>query len=295
MNAVLSEVGIITNPKAMKRNVAVNGLSIGIPLIGTLVGLLSSGFSDPMPMTFVLFMLFFVLNLIGVSVGLHRYFSHHAFETSTSVRWLLGILGSWAMQGPIDRWVADHRRHHRFSDQPLDIHSPYWSQQEKITSGFMRFAHAHVLWMFVEWPTDTRLYAKDTISDPISRRCSRWYWLICATSLLVPALIGYGLGGPDEAVRAFFWSGCLRVFLIQQFTWTVNSLGHMFGGKIEESRDESRNMHWGLTLLFFGEGFHSYHHAHQRTAVNQPSSLDLAGYLITFLETMHVVWKVQRF
>ncbi len=127
-------------------------------------------------------------------------------------------------------------------------------KQEKITSGFMRFAHAHVLWMFVEWPTDTRLYAKDTISDPISRRCSRWYWPICATSLLVPALIGYGLGGPDEAVRAFFWAGCLRVSLMQQLTWTVNSLGHMVGGKTEGSRDESRNMPWGVTLCFLVKG-----------------------------------------
>ncbi|WP_342348875.1 fatty acid desaturase [uncultured Nitrospira sp.] len=295
MNVGLSDVGIMTDSKAMRHNAMVNGASIGIPLVGTLVGLLSSGFSAPTSTTVFLFLVFFLFNLIGVSVGLHRYFSHHAFETSPLVRWLLGIWGTWAMQGPIDRWVADHRRHHRFSDQPLDIHSPYWSRQEKITSGFMRFAHAHVLWMFVEWPTDTRLYAKDIISDPISRGCSRWYWPICATSLVVPAMIGYGMGGSDEAVRAFFWAGCLRISLMQQLTWTVNSLGHMFGGKTEGSRDESRNMHWGVTLVFLGEGLHSYHHAHQRTAVNQPASLDLAGSLITFLETIHVVWKVQRF
>ena len=134
MSAVLSEVGIITDPKAMRHNAMVNGLSIGIPLLGTLVGLVSSGFSAPTFTTVVLFLVFFLLNLIGVSVGLHRYFSHHAFETSALVRWFLAILGSWAMQGPVDRWVADHRRHHRFSDQPLDIHSPYWSQQEKIAS-----------------------------------------------------------------------------------------------------------------------------------------------------------------
>ena len=294
MSVAFHPAGIITDRKEVTNNYVVSGLSVCIPFIGTLVGLWSSSFLAPTSTTVSLFLVFFLLNIFGVSVGLHRYFSHHAFETSALFRLLLGILGSWAMQGPIDRWVADHRRHHRFSDQPLDVHSPYWKNQEKISSGFMRFAHAHFLWMFVGLPTDTHIYAKDTISDPISQGCSRWYWPICATSLFLPAMIGYGIGGPDEAVRSFFWGGCLRVSLLHQFTWAVNSLGHMFGGKTKGSRDEARDMNTVLTLLLFGEGLHSYHHVHQRTAVNQPAFLDLSGQLINFLEKIHVVWKVQR-
>ena len=294
MSEALRSAGIVIDRKETIQNYVLNAFSVFIPLLGILVGLVSSGFAAPTPMTFSLFFVFFFINIFGVSVGLHRYFSHRAFETSAGFRWLLGVWGSWAMQGPIDRWVADHRRHHRFSDQPFDLHSPYWSNQEKISSVFLRFAHAHFLWMFTERPTDKRMYAKDTTRDPIGRWCSQWYWPLCGTSLLLPALLGYAMGGTDEAVRSFFWGGCLRVALLQQFTFTVNSLGHMVGGKTKGSRDEARNLNVGLTLLLFGEGPHSYHHVHQRTAVNQPASLDLAGHLVTFLEKVRMVWNVQR-
>jgi len=294
MNRELDSVGIIVEKEIVAANYLMNALSIFIPHGGVVVGIALFPSYSPTAITVFIFFVFFVLNMIGLIVGLHRYFTHRSFVTSSFFRLLLGILGSWAMQGPIDRWVADHRRHHRYSDQPLDVHSPYWRNQEKIPSGFMRFAHAHFLWMFVGLPTDKNMYAKDTISDPISRGCSRWYWFLCITSLLLPALVGYGISDQDEAIRSFLCAGCLRVSLLQHFTWSVNSFGHMFGVKTEKSRDESRD-NMILALLIFGEGLHSYHHVHQSTAVNQPAYFDLAGLFINFLETLQVVWNVKRY
>ena len=292
MIAELSSAGIITEKKEVIANYVLNALSIFIPLAGTLAGFLLWPSFAPTATTISIFLIFFFLNIIGLIVGLHRYFTHRAFETNSLFRLLLGIWGSWAMQGPIDRWVADHRRHHRYSDQPFDVHSPYWKNQEKISSGLMRFAHAHVLWMFTGLPTDKSKYAKDTISDPISGECSRRYWPLCASSLLLPALIGFGIGGQDEAIRSFFWAGCFRVSLLHQLTWSVNSFGHLYGGKTEGSRDEARD-NMVLTLLVFGEGLHSYHHVHQSTALNRPASLDLAGQFIKLLERLHIVWNVK--
>jgi len=294
MSIELGLVGILTGRKEIIANYALNAFSIFIPLGGTLAGIFFFPAFSPTPITLSIFLVFFLLNIIGVMVGLHRYFTHRSFETSSLFRLLLGIWGSWAMQGPIDRWVADHRRHHRYSDQPLDVHSPYWKNQAKISSGFMRFVHSHVLWMFVGWPTDKGTYAKDTMSDPISRGCSQWYWALCATSLFLPAVVGYEVSGQDEAIRAFFWAGCFRVFLLHQFTWSVNSIGHMFGGKAEKSRDEARD-NIVLTFLVLGEGLHSYHHVHQSTAVNQPAYLDLAGQFINLLEKFQIVWNVKRY
>ncbi len=294
MSIDLSSVGIITGRKEVLTNYVVNAFSILIPLGGTLVGLFFFSACSPTVDTVSIFFVFFLLNVLGTAIGLHRYFTHRSFETSSFFRLLLGIWGSWAMQGPIDRWVADHRRHHRYSDQPLDVHSPYWNNQKPIFNGFMRFAHAHVLWMFVGLPTDTGLYAKDTLSDPISRGCSQWYWFLCATSLLLPAFVGYLISGPDEAFRSFVWGGCFRVFLLHHLTWSVNSFGHMFGGKTEKSRDEARN-NLPLALLLFGEGLHSYHHVHQSTAVNQPAYLDLSGQFINLFERLHIVWNVKRY
>ena len=294
MSVELSSVGILTNRKDVVANYVINAFSIFLPLIGMVAGLLILSASSPTVVTVTIFLVFFLLNVLGTAIGLHRYFTHRSFETSSFFRLLLGIWGSWAMQGPIDRWVADHRRHHRYSDQPLDVHSPYWNNQQPIVNRFLQFAHAHVLWMFVGLPTDKRHYAKDVLSDSISRGCSQWYWVLCATSLLLPAFVGYTINGSDEALRAFLWAGCFRVALLHQLTWSVNSFGHMFGGKTEKSRDEARN-NLPLALLLFGEGLHSYHHVHQSTAVNQPSYLDLSGQFVNLFEKLHLVWNVKRY
>ena len=50
---------------------------------------------------------------MGVTVGYHRYFTHQAFETGSSVRMILAILGSMSAQGPLVAWVSTHRRHHQ--------------------------------------------------------------------------------------------------------------------------------------------------------------------------------------
>ncbi|MDR4494890.1 MAG: hypothetical protein R3B74_10745 [Nitrospirales bacterium] len=79
---------------------------------------------------------------------------------------------------------------------------------------------------------------------------------------------------------------------MHQLTWSVNSFGHLYGGKAQGSRDEARD-NMVLTLLVFGEGLHSYHHVHQSTSLNQPASLDLAGQFIKLLERLRIVWNVK--
>ena len=294
MNAELDSAGIITEKKEVEGNYLINAWSIFVPLIGALVGMLLFDSLAPTASTFLVFFIFFPLTVMGLITGLHRYFTHRSFETGQVFRLVLGICGSWTMQGPISRWVADHRRHHRFSDQAFDVHSPYWRNQQRISSRFMGFVHAHFLWMFVGLPTSREKYAQDIVNDPISRGCSEHYWSLCASSLLLPGLVGYVLGGQDEAIRSLIWAGCVRVSLIQQFAWSVNSIGHMYGSKADGSKDEARDNMF-LTLLVFGEGLHSYHHVHQSTTMNKPSYLDLTGQFINLLEKLGVIWNVKRY
>src|SRR4029079_18553053 len=66
----------------------------------------------------------YVLVGFGVTIGLHRLFTHRSFEAKP---WLLGtlaILGSMSVQGAVIHWVADHRKHHTFTDEEGDPHSP---------------------------------------------------------------------------------------------------------------------------------------------------------------------------
>ncbi len=59
----------------------------------------------------------YALTALGITVGFHRLFTHRSFETYRPVQLVLGVLGSMALQGPLLKWVAFHRRHHEHSDE----------------------------------------------------------------------------------------------------------------------------------------------------------------------------------
>src|SRR5262245_11156766 len=271
-------LGVVLEPAAVAANRRLNALSIFVPLAGFVLGLALL----PSPVltwaTTAVFLVFFAAETLGLGLGLHRLFSHRAFRIGPPGRALLAVLGSWGMQGPIDRWVADHRRHHRFTDQPGDPHSPHWID-EAPASRLGGLWHAHFGWMLTCLVSDKERYAADVRRDPITRWCSDHYTLLCASSLLAPAAVGWLAGGAPEALRAFVWAGCFRVVLLQHLTWSVNSLGHSYGAKVQGSGDEARDSTL-LALVLFGEGLHSYHHAHPHAAVNQPSRLDLNGWIL---------------
>jgi stearoyl-CoA desaturase (delta-9 desaturase) len=289
-----ASVGIIIDRGLVVRNRVLNAISIGIPLAGTVFGFAAWSSLAPSVTSFSVFLAFFAAEAVGVGIGLHRYFTHRAFRTGPVVRAVLGVLGSWAMQGPIDRWVADHRRHHRFTDEPADPHSPYWMHERRASSRLAGLAHAHLIWMLTGFVSDPRRYAADILRDPIARWCSRHYWWLCASSLLTPAAVGYALGGAPEGLRCLVWAGCFRVTLLHHVTWSVNSFGHMFGTKVSGSSDESRD-NVLFALLLFGEGLHSYHHRHPSAAVNRPTYLDLNGAILSLLERMALVWGLKRY
>ena len=289
-----SREGIITDPQALLRNRLLSGISILLPLCGSAWGIYHWQDVSPTGFTAAIFAVFFLSTGIAMGVGLHRYFSHRAFKTGRVLRFVLAMLGSWTMQGPIDRWVADHRRHHRFTDRALDPHSPYFGEDAPISSRFYGWLNSHVLWTLTGKVTDTARYAGEILSDPITSWSSRTYRLWCVVSLGLPALIGLAAGGSIEALRCFVWAGCFRVTLVHNLTWAVNSFGHMYGSKVPGSNDESRD-NLVLTFLLFGEGLHSYHHRHPSAAVNEPRALDLNGHLISAAERLGLVSDVKRY
>src|SRR3970040_2312980 len=66
----------------------------------------------------------YALRMWAVTAGYHRYFAHRSYRTSRAFQFVLALLGTTAMQqGPL-WWASWHRRHHKYSDQPGDVHSP---------------------------------------------------------------------------------------------------------------------------------------------------------------------------
>src|SRR4051794_30177020 len=156
----------------------------------------------------------------GITVGFHRYFTHGSFKANRALKIALAIAGSMAIQGPVVRWVADHRRHHAFSDREGDPHSPsrYGETIPALAKG-LRWAHPG--WLFDVEQTPRNKYAPDLIADPDLQKVDRAFPLIVAGSLLLPALIG-GLWSMSwqGALTAFFWASLDRVSLLHHVTWS---------------------------------------------------------------------------
>ena len=285
---LIDAAGIVTDPKLVWSNRALNGVSIGIPLAGSIFALALLPSASPTIATASVFSVFFFINALGISIGLHRYFTHRAFRSKPWFAFCLAVAGSWAFQGPIGRWVADHRRHHRFSDSRFDPHSPYWTDASKIEGRSAGWLHAHLLWMFTGRPSCEKRYAKDVHANPMEAWCNDNYWLLAASGLVLPAAVGHFLGGGREALLCFLWGGCLRVSLLHNITWSVNSFGHMIGTKVDGSRDEARDNRL-LALLLIGEGLHSYHHRRPLSAINEPAPLDASGMVLKALANIGVI------
>src|SRR5579884_2174866 len=101
----------------------------------------------------ILFVCFYYVSGLGVTVGYHRLFTHGSFKANRPLRIALAIAGSMAIEGPVIRWVADHRRHHAFSDREGDPHSP-WRYGETVPALMKGLAWAHLGWMFDEQHTN---------------------------------------------------------------------------------------------------------------------------------------------
>lgn len=131
----------------------------------------------------------YVLSGLGITVGYHRYFTHGSFKAKRWLRVALAVSGSLAVQGEIIQWVADHRRHHAFSDLEGDPHSP-WRFGESVSGLTKGLFHAHVGWLFGRELSNRRRFAPDLLADRDINRVDRLFPLLVVLSVLGPALMG---------------------------------------------------------------------------------------------------------
>ncbi len=196
----------------------------------------------------------------GITVGFHRLFTHKSYKPNRAVKIFWAIAGSMAIQGPVIRWVADHRKHHKFSDRDGDPHSPwrYGKDLKALTKGFF---YAHMMWLFNPEQTPQRKYAPDLMKDRDIVRISKQFPAWVAVSLIAPAVLGALVTWSWQGgLTAFFWASLVRVSLLHHVTWSINSICHTIGDRPFVSRDKSANV-WWLAIPSMGESWHNLHHA----------------------------------
>lgn len=268
----------------------INTAAIIIPFLGFVAAITHGIFWGFNATAISIFLTFYVLTVLGITVGFHRLFTHRAFETNRTIQIIFAILGSMALQGPLLKWVALHRCHHQYSDVEGDVHSPHNGAPT------LRGAwYAHMGWFFQPDPDDLYRYVKDLRRDPLLCKLSDQFTLWAAVGVILPTLLGWLLiGGISGAALGFLWGGLTRLFMVHHVTWSINSICHLWGSRTYETEDKSRN-NWLFGILALGEGWHNNHHAFPISARHGIKwwQIDISYITIYLLQKLGLAWKVR--
>ena len=98
----------------------------------------------------------------GITIGFHRLLAHKSFVAFRPLKLALIGAGSMAFEGGPIGWVADHRRHHVFSDRDGDPHSPHGTDGSPLHGLW----HAHIGWLFNHEPTSWPRHAARPLGRP---------------------------------------------------------------------------------------------------------------------------------
>lgn len=248
------------------------------------------------PLDLSLFVGLYVISGLGVTIGFHRLLAHRSFKTKRWLRNVLASAGSLSVEGAVIDWVADHRRHHAFTDQPGDPHSPHLEEAGGVKGVLLGLWHAHMGWFFREEHTNANRFAPDLLKDSAMMKIHRLFPLWVVISLVLPALIGLAITQSLWGMlTAFLWGGLVRVFFLHHITWSINSICHFFGRRPFNSNDMSTN-NWLLSVISFGEAWHNNHHAFPSSPIHglekwQP---DPAGLLIRGMAKIGLAYDLKE-
>ena len=219
----------------------------------------------------------YVVRMIIVTAGYHRYFSHRSFKTSRVGQFVLAFLAQTSLQRGVIWWAAIHRHHHKHSDTELDVHSPVHRS----------FLYSHVGWIF-SGRDDTPDYS--TVQDLMAYPELRWLERNHHTPWIMMAALFFFIGGAQALVVGWIWS----TLLLYHGSFSINSLAHVHGNQRYLTGDDSRN-NWWLAIITMGEGWHNNHHAYQSSTRQgfRWYEWDLTYYTLKVLSWFGIVWDLR--
>lgn len=232
-----------------------------------------------------------VVGQLGVPICYHRLLTHRSFRVPKWLERTFVTMAICSAQETPAKWVSWHRRHHQFSDEQEDPHSP-----------LVTFFWSHVGWLLYDnrethSAASYHKYARDILADPFymflekSRYAGVSIYLSHALLFFAAGLAagwimsGNWLAGLQFGLSLLVWGVILRTIYVWHITWAVNSLSHMFGYRNYDTPEQSRN-NWFVALITAGEGWHNNHHHDPTAATVQHRwwELDTNYYFIKFLE-----------
>ncbi len=218
----------------------------------------------------------YVVRMLAITAGYHRYFAHRSYRLRRVPQFVLAFAGASAAQkGPL-WWAAHHRAHHKFSDTDRDIHSPkrgfWWSHVGWILCDKYNATETDAIKDFAKFPELVWLDKHDWVAP----------WALGFASYLIAGWSGLVIG--------FF----LSTVLLWHGTFTINSLAHVWGRRVYETTDTSRN-NAVLAVITGGEGWHNNHHRYPWAARQgfRWWQIDVTYYVLVLFRGLGVVRDIR--
>ncbi len=229
-----------------------------------------------------LFLTYTSLSGMAITMGYHRLFAHATFKTGPVIRFLLLFFGASTFEQTALKWASQHRQHHQFTDTERDPYS--------IQKGFW---YAHMGWI-IFWKHKVNYdIVKDLSKDALTKHQHEYegVWAV-GSGIVVPLLIGALTG---HLLGAFVLTVCLRLVIVMNSAFFINSFAHTFGSRPYDKTISARD-HWLGAFLTNGEGYHNFHHrfpADYRNGVKW-YQWDPSKWLIYTLSLIGLTWDLKR-
>lgn len=183
--------------------------------------------------------MFYGYSVLGISMMLHRYYSHKSFKLHSLVKWFFTVFAVLAGRGSPLGWVYIHRIHHATSDTDKDPHSPHNENFNFI--GFKPAQENKKINHFIVKELLTTAHIK----------IDQYYLLLILGFLVLLSLIDYNL---------IFYAWAVPVFIVSVTQTMFNYFAHTKGYRNFETTDRSTNNVY-LWPFILGDAWHNNHHA----------------------------------
>jgi len=228
----------------------------------------------------------YLLNMLGITAGAHRLWTHRSYHAKLPLRIFLGLCNSMANQNDIIEWCRDHRVHHKYSETNADPHNA--------KRGFF---FAHMGWLLVRKHPDVKEKGKkldisDLLADPVCAFQRKFFLpsmiLLC---FIMPTFVPWYFWG-ETVARSFYICAVFRYLFCLHVTWLVNSAAHLWGNKpYDKHINPAENLFVSITAI--GEGFHNYHHTFPHDYTTSEFGITF-NFTTMFIDAMALIGLAER-